>query len=101
MSCCSRVQRRGLRSRQHRNVRPDEVRGDCFQPFTGRCSAHVLPSRARLRKAVLRLAAGDEAQLTYTPAEGTAVSMMIDRRSDARVRVKKSGGTLTIDCTRP
>ena len=82
------------------DVRPDEIRGDCFQPFTGRCRADVLPSRALMRKAILRLAAGQEAQLVYTPTEGTPVSMTIDRRSDAKVRVRRSGGTFTIDCTR-
>ena len=82
-------------------VRPDEVRGDCFRPFTGRCQAEVLPSRGRMRKAVLRLAAGDEVQLQYLPAEGTPVSMVLDRAGDAKLRVRKSGGTLVVDCTRP
>ena len=83
------------------NVRAEEVRGDCFQPFTGRCTTEVLPSRALMRKAVLRLAAGDEVQLRYTPAEGAPVSMLVDRASDAKLRVRKSGGTLVADCTRP
>lgn len=83
------------------NVRPDEIRGDCFQPFTGQCRANVLPSRARMRKAVLRLAAGAETQLTYTPADGSPLSMVIDSRGDAKLRVKKSGGTFVIDCTQP
>lgn len=83
------------------NVRAEEISGNCFQPFTGQCTAQVQASRALLRKAVLRLAAGDEAQLTYTPADGTPISMTVDRKSDARVRVKKSGGTLTIACTAP
>jgi hypothetical protein len=83
------------------NVRPDEIRGDCFQRFTGRCTAEVLPSRALLRRAVLRLAVGVEAQLSYTPAEGSPLSLTIDPRSDAKLRVRKSGGTFVIDCTQP
>lgn len=81
-------------------VRSDEIRGSCFQPFLGRCTAEVLPSSTLLRKAVLRLAAGREARLTFTPAEGTPVAMMIDRGSDAKMRVRKSGGTLTVECTK-
>jgi len=83
------------------DVRPAELSGDCLQSFPAACRTEVLPSRTMLRKVTLRLAAGGEAKLTYTPAEGSAVSMMLDPASDAKLRVRKGGGTLVIECTRP
>lgn len=83
------------------DVRAEEIRGQCFQAFTGTCRAEVLPSKTRLRKVTLRLAAGLEAKITYTPAEGSPTSMTMDQRSDAKLRVRKGGGTLDIECTQP
>jgi hypothetical protein len=90
------------RSSRGRAVRPDEVRGNCFEPFGGGCTAGIARSPSIFRTATLRLTGGLEARLTYTPAEGTPVSMMIDRSGDAKLRVRKSGGSLAVDgCVSP
>jgi len=81
------------------NVQAAEIQGGCFQRFTGSCTADVLPSRTWMRKAVLRLAAGNEARVSFQPVEGAPVSMMVDRGSDAKMRVRKNGGRLVVECT--
>lgn len=84
-----------------RDVQPLEVSGNCFrQRFLEPCSGTVLPSRTWMRNAVVKLTVGEEARITFTPVEGSPVTTMVKRTTDAKIPVRKSGGKLVVECTR-
>ena len=83
-----------------KRMRASELSDQCLARAFARTRCTVAPSRSLMRKAVLRLNSGNKVAVTYTPAEkGNPVIISVGRGDRVTVPIRKSGGTLELECT--
>jgi hypothetical protein len=82
-------------------LRAHELEGCTNVALTTPCTATVARSSRLVRNAFVRLADGQEAQLTYVPPGGSGVAITVTPDGGpARVPVRRSGGSLEFVCTK-